>query len=88
MIHIGFTVYCTYEMFKVLKINFDYKKCVIPGYKDVQFQYIEENKLKIAIMGLIAGLVGGMIGVGGGMISNPLLLSMGFNPKVILNFKI
>jgi len=73
-------------MFKVLKISFDYKKCVLPSFLDPQFEYIEMNKIRIALMGFIAGLVGGMIGVGGGMISNPLLLSMGFNPKVIIIF--
>jgi len=69
-------------MFKVLKISFDFKKCVLPTHKDLQFEYLEDNKLKIAIMGLVAGTVGGMIGVGGGMITNPLLLAMGFNPQV------
>lgn len=82
IIHIGFTVYCTNEMFKILKISFDFKKCVLPSFKDPQFEYIEANKMRVALMGLVAGLVGGMIGVGGGMISNPLLLTMGFNPKV------
>jgi hypothetical protein len=69
-------------MFKVLKLSFDFKKCVLPSFKDSIFEYLEENKIRIALMGLVAGLVGGMIGVGGGMISNPLLLSMGFNPQV------
>lgn len=69
-------------MFKVLKLSFDFKKCVLPSFKDAIFEYLEENKIRIALMGLVAGLVGGMIGVGGGMISSPLLLSMGFNPKV------
>lgn len=84
LIHVGFTVYCTNEMFKILKLSFDFKKCVLPTFEDPQFEFIEKNKIKIASMGLIAGLIGGMIGVGGGMISNPLLLSMGFNPKVFI----
>jgi len=73
-------------MFKVLKLSFEFKRCVFPSFKDTIIEYLEENKVKIALMGLVAGLIGAMIGVGGGMISNPLLLSIGFSPKVNKTF--
>lgn len=69
-------------MFKVLKNNLEYKKCVISSFNDTKSEFIQENKLKIALCGLLGGILAGMIGVGGGMISTPLLLTMGFNPKV------
>lgn len=33
-------------------------------------------------MALVAGMLGGMLGVGGGMIINPFLLQIGLSPQV------
>ena len=35
-------------------------------------------------MALGAGLLGGMLGIGGGMIMNPLLIEIGMHPQVLL----
>jgi uncharacterized protein len=37
----------------------------------------------LSVIGAIAGLLSGMLGIGGGGIISPLLLMMGFNPKKI-----
>lgn len=34
-------------------------------------------------MALVAGLLGGMLGIGGGMIMNPLLIETGMHPQVM-----
>jgi hypothetical protein len=39
--------------------------------------------LKLTLIGTIAGLLSGMLGVGGGGIISPLMLMLGFNPKKI-----
>jgi uncharacterized protein len=39
--------------------------------------------LSLSMVGAIAGLISGMLGIGGGGIISPLLLMMGFNPKKI-----
>ena len=33
-------------------------------------------------MAMVAGLLGGMLGIGGGMIMNPLLIETGMHPQV------
>ena len=37
----------------------------------------------LSIIGVIAGLLSGMLGIGGGGIISPLMLMLGFNPKKI-----
>lgn len=39
--------------------------------------------LRLTLIGTIAGLLSGMLGVGGGGIISPLMLMLGFNPKKI-----
>jgi hypothetical protein len=39
--------------------------------------------ISLSIIGAVAGLLSGMLGIGGGGIISPLLLMMGFNPKKI-----
>lgn len=39
--------------------------------------------ISLSIIGTIAGLLSGMLGIGGGGVISPLLLMMGFNPKKI-----
>lgn len=40
------------------------------------------NGIKLSVVTLIAGIVAGLIGIGGGMVVGPILLELGFNPQV------
>lgn len=40
------------------------------------------NKLIFPIMALLAGTLGGIFGIGGGMIISPILLQLGTKPEV------
>jgi len=40
------------------------------------------NKLIFPIMALLAGILGGVFGIGGGMLISPLLLHVGIAPEV------
>lgn len=40
------------------------------------------NKLTFPIMALLAGVLGGVFGIGGGMLISPLLLQVGISPEV------
>lgn len=40
------------------------------------------NKLVFPLMALLAGILGGVFGIGGGMLINPLLLQVGIAPEV------
>lgn len=42
------------------------------------------NKLIFPLMALLAGILGGLFGIGGGMLISPLLLQIGTAPEVIL----
>ncbi|TKY71573.1 integral to membrane [Spatholobus suberectus] len=43
---------------------------------------ISSNKLIFPLMALLAGLLGGVFGIGGGMLISPLLLQVGVTPEV------
>lgn len=50
-------------------------------YKD---QFREDRPtLSLALIGLLAGFISGLLGVGGGGIISPLMIFLGFNPKKI-----
>lgn len=40
------------------------------------------NKLIFPMMALLAGILGGVFGIGGGMLISPLLLQVGVTPEV------
>lgn len=40
------------------------------------------NKLTFPIMAFVAGVLGGVFGIGGGMLISPLLLQVGISPEV------
>lgn len=42
----------------------------------------ESNKLMFPMMALLAGALGGVFGIGGGMLISPLLLQVGISPEV------
>lgn len=44
------------------------------------------GKLIFPIMALLAGVLGGVFGIGGGMLISPLLIQVGINPEVSLLF--
>ena len=41
------------------------------------------NKCMFPVMALLAGVLGGVFGIGGGMLISPLLLQVGIAPEVI-----
>jgi len=38
--------------------------------------------LKLGLITVLAGIIAGLIGIGGGMVVGPILLELGFNPQV------
>ncbi len=52
--------------------------------KKVQEEYIDDTPyLKLTLIGTFAGILSGMLGIGGGGIISPLMLMIGLNPKKI-----
>lgn len=75
-------------MFDLIIGDYEEKKRNFPNYEDKKFDYICSHKNVILISGVFAGIVAGMMGIGGGMISTPLLLSLGFSTTVIYKYLI
>lgn len=57
------------------------KKNLYPNFVDKRMAYLDENSTAIIIKTIFAGIVSSMVGIGGGMITNPILLGMGLDPK-------
>ena len=58
-----------------------YRYIDIPEWgRDVKWD--TANLCKLPAVGLVAGTFSGMLGIGGGMITGPLLLKLGTNPQV------
>lgn len=51
--------------------------------KEIESYRTDTPYLPLTLIGAFAGLLSGMLGVGGGGIISPLMLMMGFNPKKI-----
>jgi uncharacterized membrane protein YfcA len=52
------------------------------GLVDGDIKFVASNILKLVFFAFIGGWVSGALGLGGGVIFNPLLLSMGVPPSV------
>jgi uncharacterized membrane protein YfcA len=73
-------------IFQIIQNNYDYKTCIASDTNNERFIYLNENLPKFVFVSFVAGVISGMVGVGGGMFSNPLFLSMGIDPKVSTSF--
>ena len=52
-------------------------------YKTKRLDNYREDRprAKLSLIGAVAGLMSGLLGIGGGSIISPLMLMLGFNPK-------
>jgi uncharacterized membrane protein YfcA len=79
-----FVIICFY--FVKVSINKVYihiqtKKKVFPEFKSEIIDKIEKNTIFVVSIAIIAGIVSSSLGLGGGMITNPLFASLGMEPK-------
>lgn len=82
-----FVIYCCVSLFFIkmafdnIKARYAYKKSIDPNTNDDKLKYLEANTVRIVLLTVFAGIVSSMVGIGGGMITNPILLGMGLDPK-------
>lgn len=57
------------------------KKELIPNYNSEVIENVEKNVSYVVFIGIVAGIVSSSIGIGGGMITNPVFSSLGMDPK-------
>lgn len=57
------------------------KKELIPDFKNEVTENIEKNMYFSVAVAIFTGIVSSTLGIGGGMITNPVFISMGMDPK-------
>ena len=57
------------------------KKTLIPDFTSEVIDNVEKNLSYVILISIIAGIVSSSLGLGGGMITNPLFASLGMDPK-------
>lgn len=85
MIQVIFILVCfvvTYFSVKMNKKEQDLRKKYKVNYIEGEIIFEGNNLVKLLIIGFAGGWVSGALGLGGGSIYNPALLSLGVNPKV------
>lgn len=62
--------------------SFGFVKLFVKIVKDELARVGQSKKLLFPVMALLAGMLGGVFGIGGGMLISPLLIQVGVAPKV------
>ena len=52
-----------------------------PSFKSVVMDNVSKNIIYVVCIAVVAGIVSSMVGIGGGMITNPMFASLGLDPK-------
>ena len=82
---IGFVLICVGATWLSIKISSNEQKLKIKygvNYKEGDVVLEGKSLTVLVLIGFIGGLVAGALGLGGGSIYNPALLSLGVHPKV------
>ena len=57
------------------------KKEIDPNFKSEIMENVNENIIKVILIAILAGIISSSLGIGGGMITNPVFASLGLDPK-------
>jgi uncharacterized membrane protein YfcA len=80
-----FIVIClviTYFVVRILRQERDYKVKVGYNFHHSDIIFDSKTSVKMCVISVLVGIAGASLGIGGGMIINPLLLSLGQLPQV------
>jgi len=55
-----------------------------PGAKQRNVNWSLKNMIMLSIGSFIGGILAGLVGIGGGMVSSPILLEIGVHPQVVM----
>ena len=67
--------------YSVVKSHLEERKRIDSNYKDDKLVKISQQIIKIVILGILAGVISSMVGIGGGVLIIPLLSVLGLEPK-------
>ena len=65
----------------MVKSHIEKRKQIDPTFKDEKISNVSDHILKVILVAILAGIVSSMVGIGGGMITNPMFASLGLDPK-------
>ena len=81
LIYVGIALYFVrYSIDKVYE-HIAKKKSLIPDYSSEVIDNVEKNLTYVVSISIIAGIVSSSLGIGGGMITNPVFSGLGMDPK-------
>lgn len=69
--------------YSIVKSHLEERKRIDSNYKDDKLVKISQHIMKIVILGVLAGVVSSMVGIGGGMLIISLLSILGLEPREI-----
>lgn len=84
-LQLGFLVTCTMVTLIAIRINQREQHLKIKynvNYKNGDIKFSGNALMQLTCLGFVGGLVAGALGLGGGSIYNPALLTLGVHPKV------
>lgn len=61
--------------------EYEYKQSLDKKYRDENLEFLLESTDKIMFYGFITGVLSGTLGIGGGLVLTPIMLSWGLSPK-------
>jgi len=82
IIYIGISLYLVDYSLKLIKRNYEYRLTLSKEFIDTKFEYLEKHRNQVILMTILGGVISGMLGIGGGTITTPLMLWMGVDPRV------
>ena len=81
LIYVGIALYFVrYSIEKVYE-HIAKKKALIPDFSSEVIDNVEKNLKYVVSISIIAGIVSSSLGIGGGMITNPVFSGLGMDPK-------
>ena len=82
LLYFPITILITYFISKLIYEEFKYRSEIGYAYHETDLRWDKEMLINIPIKSSIAGILSGMLGVGGGFVLGPLLLDLGIHPLV------
>lgn len=79
--YIGVSLYMIKVAIGEVQTHLEKRKALDSTFKSEVMDRVSNNIIVVICVAVIAGIVSSMVGIGGGMITNPMFASMGLDPK-------
>lgn len=79
--YIGISLYMLKIAIDDVQEHFTKRKQLDPNFKSDALENVSNNITKVVLVAVLAGIISSMVGIGGGMITNPMFASLGLDPK-------